>query len=74
MAYGLTSAGYTRPTLTDIIADTKNEYRYVFGQNVNVAENSMLDKIITIQAEREIFSLGIDGKCILLSDILGGRR
>lgn len=53
MAYGLTSAGFTRPTLTDIIADTKNEYRYVFGQNVNVAENSMLDKIITIHAERE---------------------
>ena len=53
MAYGLTSAGFTRPTLTDIIADTKNEYRYVFGQNVNVAENSYLDKIITIHAERE---------------------
>ena len=53
MAYGLSSAGFTRPTLTDIIADTKREYKYVFGQNLNVAENSFLDKLITIQAERE---------------------
>lgn len=53
MAYGLTSAGLTRPTLSDIIADTKTTYKYNFGQNINVAENSYLDKIITIFAERE---------------------
>ena len=51
MAYGLNSYGFDRPTLADIISDTKDTFTETFvGQNINVAENSVLDKIITIFA------------------------
>lgn len=54
MAYGLNSYGFDRPTLADIISDTKDTFTETFvGQNINVAENSVLDKIITIFADRE---------------------
>lgn len=54
MAYGLNSYGFDRPTLADIISDTKDTFTETFvGQNINVTENSVLDKIITIFADRE---------------------
>lgn len=53
MAYGLNSWGMDIPTLTEIIEERKQTYRERFGQNINLAVNSYLDKIVTIESERE---------------------
>lgn len=50
---GITSAGFTRKTLGEIITETKDTVKETFGSNQNVAENSFWDKIITIQSNRE---------------------
>lgn len=53
MAYGLNSYGLDIPTLTEIIEERKTTYKERFGQNINTGVNSYLDKIITLESERE---------------------
>lgn len=51
--YGLNSFGFFRPSLTDIITQRKQAYRDLFGANINTNENSVIDKIVSIEADRE---------------------
>ena len=52
MAFELNSYGFSRQTLAEIITEIKDTMTETFvGQNINVEENSVFDKIITIFAE-----------------------
>ena len=54
MAFELNSYGFSRQTLAEIITEIKDTMTETFvGQNINVEENSVFDKIITIFADRE---------------------
>ena len=54
MAFELNSYGFDRQTLAEIITEIKDTFTETFvGQNINVEENSVFDKIITIFADRE---------------------
>lgn len=54
MAFELNSYGFSRQTLAEIITEIKDTFTETFvGQNINVEENSVFDKIITIFADRE---------------------
>ena len=54
MAFELKSYGFDRQTLAEIITEIKDTFTETFiGQNINVEENSVFDKIITIFADRE---------------------
>lgn len=53
MSYGLNSYGFSRPTLSQIIQDVKDSFLTTYGSNINVQENSYLDKFLTILANRE---------------------
>lgn len=51
--YGLNSYGFSRPTLSDIISETLQSYRDVFGLDINTNDNSIINKIVNIQSDRE---------------------
>lgn len=53
MANGLSSSGFNRQTLSEIITEIKDTIKERFGTNINTAENSYIDKQVTIFAERE---------------------
>lgn len=53
MTYGLNAYGFDRPIASQIISEVKDTFRETFGQNINVQDNSYLDKQITILADRE---------------------
>ena len=54
MAFEINSYGLSRQTLAEIITEIKDTFKETFvGQNVNLEENSVFDKIITIFADRE---------------------
>lgn len=53
MAYGLNPWGFTRPTLTEIVNERFQAYRDVFGVNINTNDNSIINKIVSIEADRE---------------------
>lgn len=51
--YGLTSAGFIRPALSDLINERKSVYRDIFGQNINTTEDSVFDKLASIHSKAE---------------------
>ena len=51
--YGLNSFGFLRPSLTEIVEQRKQAYRDLFGSNINTNDNSVIDKIVSIEADRE---------------------
>lgn len=53
MAYGLNPYGFNRPTLSNIISERLQSYRDVFGSNINTNDNSIINKIVSIEADRE---------------------
>lgn len=53
MAYGLNPYGFNRPTLQNIISERLQSYRDVFGSNINTNDNSIINKIVSIEADRE---------------------
>lgn len=82
--YGLTSSGFSLPSLDDLTDETKKSFRQAFGENFNTGSNSVADKLIYIFNEREyqlyllaasVYSAqtqsGAEG--IYLDDLLGKR-
>lgn len=51
--YGLTTTGFIRPNLEDLINSRKTTYRDIFGQNINTGSDSVFDKIASIHANAE---------------------
>lgn len=53
MAYGLTTTGFKRKRLADILEEMKSTARATFGANINLQPNSILMQLLGIYAERE---------------------
>lgn len=53
MAYGLNPWGFTRPSLTEIINERFQSWRDIFGSDINTNDNSIINKIVSIEADRE---------------------
>ncbi len=53
MAYGLNSYGFRRPSLTEIISERLQTWRDVFGININTNDNSIINKIVSLESDRE---------------------
>lgn len=51
--YGLNSFGFLRPSLTEIVEQRKQAFRDLFGSNINTNENSVIDKLVSIESDRE---------------------
>lgn len=52
-SYGVTPEGFLRPTLQEIRADWEQRYRDLFGQDINLGEESIFAQMIGTEAERE---------------------
>lgn len=51
--YGITDNGFTRPTLSDIVDDVKEQFKTTFGTKLLTTDDSVAGQLATIIAERE---------------------